>query len=363
MIRDVGPRNVKNTAPTGHRPATNLHRVDQDHSDAASVCAALPTFPSNEHGSFGERDLMNLSSIVYASDNSYTSRSALEFASALAEWEDADLHVIFLTQTRGESRIRAPLVKGKRRTTVIVPDGDPVKTIVEYSARVRADLIVVGASLGAMGTDDLGRLAEGGARQAECATLLVPLEAPYRRDELPFRNLLCPVDFSPGSVLAYEHALKLTQRAGGTLTLLHVVDEFQDREGDVRLLPPIERQLRSASARGRLRLAVSEESLNWCHVGVHVTSGAADVHIVAEARRLGADLVVMSVTSRANALAVPLGSMVGRIVAQVTCPVLVIRDRRGSPGWDDVYAAQERRVPLNPEKLPRLRVAGNHIGT
>ncbi len=307
---------------------------------------------------------MNFSRIVCASDSSEMSRSVLAFAVALAKWEDADLHILHLTDRDEEPRIQAPLILGKRPATVLVRDDDAARAIVAHAAHADAELIVVGASLAAMRTDHLGRLAGSIAQQAGCATLIIPLAAPHRREELPFRNILCPVDFSPGSARAYDHALWLTQQSGGTLTLLHVVDEFRDRQGNVRVLQPFERQLRIADARARLNLAISNESLNWCHVGVHVTAGAADVHIVAEAHRLHTDLIVMAMTPNvANSTRVV--SMVGRVARQVACPVLVIPAMSGSPTWDDAYDGRERIGASSREQLASVhtvRKSASHVG-
>jgi nucleotide-binding universal stress UspA family protein len=313
---------------------------------------------------FFERGLMNFSRIVCAIDSSEMSRSVLAFAAALAKWENADLYVLHLTDRDEEARIQSPLIPGKRPATVLVRDDDPARAILAHAAYVEADLIVVGASLAAARTDHLGRLAESIAQRAECATLIAPLAAPYRREELPFRNILCPVDFSAGSVRAYDHALRFTQQAGGTLTLLHVVDEFRDRRGNVRVLQPLERQLRIAEARARLKLAISDESLNWCHVGVHVTAGAADVHIVAEAHRLYTDLIVMAMTPNdANPTGVV--SMVGRVSRQVACPVLVVPAIGASPTWDDADDGRERIGALGPEQLASVRTVRRsalHVG-
>jgi nucleotide-binding universal stress UspA family protein len=291
---------------------------------------------------------MNLSCIVCAIDRADTSPAVLASAMALAAWDNAELHVLHLADPTSELASPAPSFVARATETAIVRSGDPAAAIVDHARRVRADLIVVGAALG---SDRLGRLAEVIARDAHCPTFIVPLAASHKREELPYRNILCPIDFSPGSMIAYERALTLTQDAGGTLTLLHVVDDVRDDKGLVRILRDDERQLRIAEARVRLRMAISEESLNWCHVGVHVTAGAADVHILAEARRLGADLIVMGLTPRVGAVPTRVGSMPDRVAAQAACPVLVLRATAGSSVWDDVYDARELHDALASEAV------------
>jgi nucleotide-binding universal stress UspA family protein len=304
---------------------------------------------------------MNLSCIVCASDGSHDSRTVLASAMALAKWDDAELHIVQLGDPASERNGPSPAVR--ERSTTVVREGDPATAVIDHARSVRADLIVVGTTLAASASDRFGRVAEVIARDAPCPTLIVPLLAMQRLEELPFRNVLCPVDFSPNSVVAYQRALALTERAGGTLTLLHVVDELRDLSGDVRILAEDELQLRVAEGRARLRLAISEAPVDWCHVGFHVSAGAADVHTLAEARRLGADLIVMGLTSRANtALPIRLSSLVGRVAAQATCPVLVVRAAPGAPGWDQAYDMSERRAPITPGELSSIGVTTKHRG-
>jgi nucleotide-binding universal stress UspA family protein len=296
---------------------------------------------------------MNLSCIVCATDSTDMSPAVLATAMALAAWDDAELHMVHLADTSEPKAQTPPFTAGVREVRIL-RGGDPAAAVVDHARRVRADLIVVGAALAAPGDRVLGWLTEVIARDAHCPTLIVPivsLAAPRKREDLPFRNILCPVDFSPASVRACERAFTLTQEAGGTLTLLHVVNEFRDRQSRARILGEDERRLRMAEARARLHMAISEASLTWCHVGVHVTAGAADVHILAEARRVGADLIVMGLTERPGVVSTRVGSMVGRVAVQAACPVLVFRASAGSPAWDDAYDAPERRGAIDPEAL------------
>lgn len=296
---------------------------------------------------------MKLSRIICASDSGEVSTAVLSYAMALAEWEDADLRVVHVAGSQQHAPY-VPAASGARATTVVVPGGDPAAAIVDYARGVRADLIVIGATLARPGAEQRGRLAEVVARDAHCPTLIVPLSLPYRRNELPFRNILCPVDFSPSSVLACERALRLTQQAGGTLTLLHVLDEFRNPSGDVRLLPPEDYALRLAEARARLTAAISEESLNWSHVGVHVSIGATDVHILAAAHRQGVDLIVMGLTPRPNITPGSAYSMVERVAAQAGCPVLVVRAPVGSATWEAEYEAPGRHRNSNASELSQV---------
>ena len=48
--------------------------------------------------------------------------------------------------------------------------------------------------------------------------------------QLPFKRLLCPVDFSDSSLAALEFALSLAQEGDAELTILHVFEWLADGE-------------------------------------------------------------------------------------------------------------------------------------
>ena len=193
---------------------------------------------------------MNASRIVCAVDSAEVSRSVLAQALAIAKWQAADLHVLWVTDTPPAEMTTLGVAADEGVTTVVVRGRDPARAIVDYARRLHADLIVVGVALPAAGLPQPGWIGETIARDAPGATLIIPFGLPHKRDELPFRNVLCAVDFSHASVVAFQRAFGLTRRSGGTLTLLHVLDEFRTRSGSDRFLQPEDRRLRIAEARG-----------------------------------------------------------------------------------------------------------------
>lgn len=120
---------------------------------------------------------MNLSCIVCATDSAEATPAVLASALALAAWDDAELHIVHLAGTTSELDSEAPFVVTRDCKTTIVRNGDPATAIVDHARHVRADLIVVGATLAASGIDRLRGLAEVIARDAHCATLIVPSAA------------------------------------------------------------------------------------------------------------------------------------------------------------------------------------------
>jgi nucleotide-binding universal stress UspA family protein len=99
--------------------------------------------------------------------------------------------------------------------------------ILLQTSRLSADLVVMGTH-GRSGFDRLmlGSAAEKTLRASRVPVLIVPPRTPeapaFSRDA--FRHVLCAVDFSQDSARALGYAVSLARRAGGDLTLVHVVE-------------------------------------------------------------------------------------------------------------------------------------------
>ncbi|MDX2169941.1 MAG: universal stress protein [Deltaproteobacteria bacterium] len=145
------------------------------------------------------------------------------------------------------------------------------------------------------------------------------------------KRILVPVDFSDASSLAVTHAVELAGRLGAELILLHVVEPvYYPVAGDLYGLDPefgnvydaVERtarqQLAKLTTRVRARHAATRELL---------VLGTAYRSIVAQAKRLRADLIVMSTHGRSGLSHALLGSVAERVVRLAPCPVLTVPAR------------------------------------
>jgi len=223
-------------------------------------------------------------------------------------------------------RLRRALVEGID-TDVVVQIGPPTALIVEIAEKERADLIVMGTH-GASGFERfvLGSVTEKVLRKAVCPVLTVPPRA-EATSTLPFKRLLCPVDFSEPSLAALRFALSLAQESEARLTILHVVEWPVDDEPLVT--PPFDvpeyRRAREADVRDRLERLVPEEARDWCQPSLRIGHGKPYRAILGVAAEDAADLVVMGVHGRNPLDLVLFGSTTNHIVRQATCPVLTLR--------------------------------------
>jgi nucleotide-binding universal stress UspA family protein len=193
--------------------------------------------------------------------------------------------------------------------------GDVARALVEFAGAEAVDLIVMGThGRGGLTRLALGSTAESVVRKSPCPVLT--LHRDHRPDlppGPPFRRILCPLDFSPPSRRALDHALALAQEAGGELTVLHVSPTVADERGFL-----------NSEAWGRLASAVPSEAADWCELRHLLSSGNVGDEILRVAAQAQVDLIVMGVHGR-NALDVLLfGSTTQEIVRRARCPVMTL---------------------------------------
>jgi nucleotide-binding universal stress UspA family protein len=210
---------------------------------------------------------------------------------------------------------------------VLVDSGPPASRVLARARSLPADLIVIGTH-GAGGFQHLvlGSVAEKVLRQATCPVLTVP---PHARttSKLPFKRLLCPVDFSDSSLAALEFAFSLAQESDAALTILHVFEWPADDEplATRPLSVPEYRHERERDATAKLHAFVPESIRDWCRPSTRLAHGKAYREILGVATEDSSDLIVMGVHGR-NALDLMLfGSTTNQVVRRATCPILTLR--------------------------------------
>jgi nucleotide-binding universal stress UspA family protein len=291
-------------------------------------------------------------------DFSDASAHAVEQAIAIARWSGATLTALHVDQPiflmvpgpplpldRVSSprlgtlcdRTRAfiaPAVGAGVSTVVVVDLGDPVTKILERSARPQADLIVIGTH-GASGFQHLllGSVAEKVLRKAGCPVMTVPPHA-QTTSTLPFRRILCPVDFSDWSADALALAGSLAADGQASLDVLHVIEWPWDEPPAPRLrdLPAEQahallefRRYLEHSATKRMKALIAESVPDACTAATHVCHGKPYAVVLKAAADGKADLIVLGVHGRRPIDLALFGSTANHVVRRATCPVLTLR--------------------------------------
>jgi nucleotide-binding universal stress UspA family protein len=146
-----------------------------------------------------------------------------------------------------------------------------------------------------------------------------------------FRRICCPIDFSEESRPTLEAAARLArdQRAG--LTVLHV------RESTLPGAGPAAAGLGDPGEMARLEAwrADAERIAGSTVSSVFLSPPAAEA-ILAFARDVGVDLIVMASHGRTGVGRMVAGSVAESVLRNAPCPVLVYREPPGPPSRDGV---------------------------
>jgi nucleotide-binding universal stress UspA family protein len=300
-----------------------------------------------------EGNMREIKRILCPVDLSDVSRHAIDHAVLLARWYEARITALHVcnplvvpmadftvvgtvpppVMTEDEinefrARVRACFDSaGKIDVDVLVEDGHPANQILARAKAQAADLIVIGThGTGGFQHLVLGSVTERVLRQATCPVLTVP---PHARttSKLPYKRILCPVDFSDSSLAALEFAFSMAQEGDAEVTILHVC-EWPEDDGPLTTRPitaPEYRLERERDLTAQLHALVPDSIRDWCHPSTRLVHGKAYREILGVATEDSSDLIVMGVHGR-NALDLMLfGSTTNQVVRRATCPVLTLR--------------------------------------
>ncbi len=153
--------------------------------------------------------------------------------------------------------------------------------------------------------------------------------------DFPTRILLA-TDGSEGADLAASRAVELARRTGSELHVVHVgfapaflIGDLGTHDHDRMLLQEIEDEARDLLRKLAWRVKVAGGEVAGTHLGM----GEADLEIVACAKKLGADLIVMGSRGRGGIRRAIGGSVSDAVIRRAPCPVLVVpsNETAGTP--------------------------------
>jgi nucleotide-binding universal stress UspA family protein len=144
-------------------------------------------------------------------------------------------------------------------------------------------------------------------------------------------TILHPTDFSECAEQARAQAIRLARALGAEVVLLHVsVEAPLYGEG---FLPLSEVRKVFDAQREWATQALEERAAESRGAGIptlaRVLGGTPHEAIVATAKQLGADLIVMGTHGRGALERFFLGSVADRVIRSAPCPVLTVRETTG----------------------------------
>ncbi len=300
--------------------------------------------------------MLSIQRVLFPTDLSDGAERAFPQAAHLADWHDADLHILNVTgrhrhdyettkahfplsiDTLNEwlgrpdaptSGAKWPDLEALPITQEQVEAADPSERILAYAEDEDIDLIVMGTH-GRRGVDRMlfGSVTEEVVRKAPCPTFTVRADtdsAPNRA----VRRVLAPVDFSEASEVAVQHAREIALTYGAEIDLLHVVEEpfYPSAYGyepsafpTADVLENVETQLGD----------MAREMIGYEHAMIEARTGdpASEILDYTEANEI--DLIVIATQGRTGLDRVLMGSVAERVLRRASTPVFVVKPDRKS---------------------------------
>lgn len=168
-----------------------------------------------------------------------------------------------------------------------------------------------------------------------------------------FERLLCPVDFYPASLRAFEYALKLAANYKAGVHLLHVIPRVMPagRRAEVRMSPLIMEQ-KSSAEQLFVTLRKKAESAR-VPVDTEIRIGDIDLQILRTVKKQKADLLVMGTHGRRKFKRWVMGSVAERMLRHSPIPLFVL----GSGDREPRVPPAIRRILLTTDFSPGSRDA------
>jgi len=198
---------------------------------------------------------------------------------------------------------------------VTVMEDDPIDAILKTQHEIGADLIAMGThGRGGLARIRLGSIAESVLHQAEVPILTVGPRMKLASTLVAIRRVLCPVNYSPSSQTALEHAAALAAKTGAELIIAHIEENPGGNNEQVSL----QHLCKWVPANIRAHCAVKEV----------VKQGGAAEQIIEEAEKSQADILVIGAQLRSLPGAVLLGSTTELVIRSASCPVLSVIEKK-----------------------------------
>ncbi len=277
--------------------------------------------------------MITIKRILCPTDLSSHSEKAVQYALALARAHEAELVLLYCTETLdGKEELQdfvLPHINpADSLCRLIVAATDHVDEEIKTRAQLeRVDLIVMRSRRRPHRAAILGSTAESVCRGAPCPVLVMHSdEREFVTPELKvdLKRVLVAYDFSDFSELALKYGLSIAQEHQAELHLLHVLPPHSVDEPEIAWYPSKDESAYHTAARRLQRVVPSDVNL-WCEVKTAVSEGYPYREILNYAEKNAIDLISVGAHGAGFGMRALFGSNVDRVLRQAPCPVLVAR--------------------------------------
>ena len=151
-----------------------------------------------------------------------------------------------------------------------------------------------------------------------------PNDRPARKNVAAPKTYLVPIDFSKGSEIALQHAVRIARENNGKLLLFHVLNENLFHSGTI--LPKDYVEILEKQARDGLKKMVRRARVEPSEYQSILVWGSDTGRTIADhARKLKASMIIMGSHGRTGLKRLMLGSVAERTLRYTERPVLIVK--------------------------------------
>ncbi len=166
------------------------------------------------------------------------------------------------------------------------------------------------------------------------------------RPAFKLKEILVPVDFSECMEKALLYAVPFAQQFDARLTLLHVVESPYLPASEMGVVVEVESTDDARKELEALRARLADK----VRCQTMIRKGSAQYEIIAAAKELGSDLIILATHGRTGLERLLMGSTGEKVVRRASCPILIVRTHEhdfitGSPtDWQAESKSPEAEV-------------------
>lgn len=165
------------------------------------------------------------------------------------------------------------------------------------------------------------------------------------------KEMLVPVDFTECTEKALAYAVPFARQFGATIILLHVIEPAFVPASEMGLVVEVDTSHETRRELERLRTRVASQ----VRCQTLVRRGSAEQEIIAVAKELACDLIILSTHGRSGLDRLLMGSTAERVVRRAGCPIFIVRPHEHDFIANDPTDWQEDAESLETEIEAEMR--------
>lgn len=179
------------------------------------------------------------------------------------------------------------------------------------------------------------------------------------------KNILVPLDFSKESINALNVANQITEKGKAKISISHTIEIPNYFDSPPESLDTYKKEL-LITVKSKIDQILKDKHLSIPTTSIHVSFGHPFTHIQELLKKEAIDLVVMGSKGERNWKEQTIGSNTDKIVRNVKCPVLIVKEVVDIDAIKDiVFATDLTNTPINVtnglKELQQLLNAKLHI--